>query len=450
MKNKLNYLLLATFIAYNASLTAQHLWTLEECISYAYQNNITIKRQALQTEIAENNYKQSYYNLLPDLGMGASHNFGKGRVADYSTFSYSTDLSSGSMGLRSNLTLFKGFQQINTIKVEQYTFLSLKEQLEKAKNSVALSIATAYLQILFDRENYEITRNQADISKQQLDKTRKLYDVGNVAKGSLLEMEASYTAELVSVTNSKNKLDLSYLSLSQILDLDTMKDFTIVIPEVIVPDTFAENPDSIYLLAIETMPEVKSARFDYESSKKQLAVARGARLPQISITGDYYTQYNLNAERVIDPTNPTVTEKYPVKDQLNDKLYKQLSINLSIPIFTRFLTQKNISNAKISSLDTEFALRQTLLSLRKEIKQAYLDAVNSFESFKARKDALASQEENFKYVQQKYEVGLVSAVDYNIAKNNYLKAQSDLIQAKYQFVFDIKILDFYKGIPIKL
>jgi outer membrane protein len=328
--------------------------------------------------------------------------------------------------------------------------LSAREQLEHTRNSVALAIASAYLQILFDREYYEITKSQAELSKLQLDRTRKLYEVGNVARGSLLEMEASYAAELVSVTNARNKLDLSYLSLAQMLDLDTVKNFAVAIPEVAVPDSFHENPDSIFMLAVENMPEIKSARYALEKAKSQLSIAQGSRLPQLSLTADYYTQYNVNAERPIDPNNPTITEKYPIRDQLNDKLYKQLSINLSIPIFTRYQIQTNVSNAKIGQLDAEYMLRQTMLDLRKEIEQAYADALASFESYQSRKEALISQEENFKYVQQKYEVGLISAIDYNIAKNNYLKAQSDLLQAKYQFVFNTKVLDFYKGKPLSL
>lgn len=431
-------------------LPAQRLWTLEECIAYAYQNNLTIKRQLLQTELAKNNYQQSYYDLLPDLGAGASHNIGKGRVADYTSFSYSNEVNAGSMGLRSNVTLFSGFQKLHAISAQKYAFLSAKEQLEHTKNSVALAIASAYLQILFDRELYEIAKTQADLSKQQLERTRKLYEVGNVARGSLLEMEASYAAELVSVTNAKNKLDLSYLSLAQMLDLDTVRNFAIAIPEVTVPDTFNENPDSIFMLALENMPEIKSARYALEKARNQLSMARGSRLPQLSLTADYYTQYNLKAERPIDPQNPLVTEKYPISDQLNDKLYKQLSLNLSIPIFTRYQIQTNISNAKISQLDAEYMLRQTILDLRKEIEQAHADALASFESYKSRQEALKSQEENFKYVQQKYEVGLISAIDYSIAKNNYLKAQSDLLQAKYQFVFNTKVLDFYKGKTLSL
>lgn len=444
------FMSLSTLLLNLAFLNAQRLWTLEECIAYAFQNNLTIKRQLLQTEMAKNNYQQAYLDLLPDFGAGASHNIGKGRVADYTSFSYSNEVNAGSMGLRSNVILFSGFQKINAIRAQKYAFLSAKEQLEHSKNSVALALASAYLQILFDREYFEITKSQAELSKLQLERTRKLYEVGSVARGTLLEMEASYAAELVSVTNAKNRLDLAYLSLAQMLDLDTIRNFAVAIPEVTVPESFNENPDSIFLLAMENMPEIKSARYALEKARSQLSMAKGSRLPQISLTADYYTQYNLNAERPVDPQTPTITEKYPIRDQLNDKLYKQLSLNLSIPVFTRYQIQTNISNAKIGQLDAEYVLRQTMLELRKEIEQAYADALASFESYKSRREALISQEENFKYVQQKYEVGLISAIDYNIAKNNYLKAQSDLLQAKYQFVFNTKVLDFYKGKPLSL
>jgi len=431
-------------------INSQKMWTLEECIAYAHKNNITIKRQEIQTEITKNNLKQSYIDVLPDFGAGASHNIGKGRVADYSNFSYSNTLNSGSMGIRSNVTLFSGFQKINTIKMEQYNFLSAKENLQKAKNDIALTIASAYLQILFDRELYNLSQSQVELAKQQVEKTKKLYEVGNVSKGSLLEMEASYAAEVASETSAKNKLDISYLTLAQILDLDTLKDFEIAIPEVLVPDSFNENPDTIYHLALNNMPQIKSYEYSLKSAEKQLAIARGGRLPQLTMSADYYTQYNLDAERPIDPANPYITEKYPVKDQLNDKLYKQLSINLSIPIFSKYQLETRIKNAKLSKLDAEFALRQSQLQLRKEIQQAYTDALASFENYKSRKQALEAQEENFKYVQQKYDVGMISSIDYNIARNNLNKAKSDLLQAKYQFIFNIKVLDFYKGNNITL
>ncbi len=434
----------------STTINGQKLWTLEDCIQYAFENNITIKRQELQTQIASNNLKQAYFNLLPDLGAGASHSLGQGRVADYTSFSYTSNVNSGNMGLRSTWVIFSGFQRINTIKVEQYQFLATKENLEKAKNDIALSIASAYLQILFDREFYEVTKNQVEISRQQVEKTRKLYEVGNIARGSLLEIEASYKAEEANLTNAKNKLDISYLTLAQILDLDTLRNFEIAVPEIPLPDTFAENPDSIYYQALMHMPQIKSAENMLASAKSQLAVARGGRLPTISVTGDYYTQYNANEKRMIDINNPTLTESYPIKDQLNDKLYKQVSINLSIPIFTRYQIQTQIANAKINKLDAEYTLRQSMQNLRKEIEQVYTDALGAFQNFKARKIALEAQEENFKYVQQKFEVGLITTIDYNVAKSNYIKAQSEFLQAKYQFVFNLKIIDFYKGKNIQL
>jgi outer membrane protein len=443
-------LVVSTFF-FTEEIKSQKTWTLEECIKYALANNITIKRQELQTEIANNNYNQSKLDLLPDLSLGANHSIGKGRVADYSSFSYSSSISSGSLGLRSSIVVFSGLQKLNTIKMQQYNFLAMKEGLQKAKNDISLAIASAYLQILFNKELLEVTKSQLDVSVQQVEKTKKLFEVGNVAKGSLLEIQAQHAAEVASMTDAQNRLKISYLTLAQILDLDTVNNFSVSIPtDLSVVELFNENADSIYSLALQTMPQIRSAEYNLKSAKSQLSIARGGRLPSLSLSGDYYSQYNLDARRPIDITNPTVTEKYPVSEQLNDKLYKQLSINLSIPIFSKYQTQTRISNAKISKLDAEYALRQSQLTLRKEIEQAYSDAIASYENFKSRSEAASAQDENFKYVQQKFDVGMVNSIDYNIAKNNYTKAQSDMLQAKYQFIFNTKILDFYKGNPIKI
>lgn len=441
------FLLLILFINI---VIAQKKWRLEECIQYAYQNNLTIKRQILQTEIAENRLKQAYFDLMPDLGAGGSHNIGKGRVADYTSFSYSNDLNAGSLGIRSNFAIFNGFKKINLIKAERYSFLSMCEQLEKAKNDIALAIASAYLQILFDKENFEMAQNQVNISQQQLARARKMHEVGSIARGALLEIESSYKADLVTLTNARNRLMLSKLNLAQMLDLDSVEVFEVEIPTVMVPDTFAENPDSIFNIAVEKMPQIKSARYTLQQYDSQLAIAKGSRWPQISLTADYYTQYNLKARRIIDPTEPTVFETYPLKDQLQDKIYKQVSLNISIPIFTKYQIQTQITNSKIQKLDAEYLLRQQILSLRKEIEQAYMDALTAYHSFLARKNAVEAQEENYKYVQQKFDVGLISAIDYNIAKNNYIKVYSDFLQAKYQLVFNLKILEFYKGNSLKI
>jgi outer membrane protein len=457
-KTYFNFLmvLLPLIFSFTVHVKAQKIWNLEDCIGYALDNNLQIKREQLRTELAKNNLFQSKIDLLPDLGAGGSHTFGGGRTPDYSSFSYSNHLSSGNFGLQSTLVLFSGLQKINTIKMNSYNFLLINENYKKAINDISLAIASAYLQILFNRELLEIAKSQISVTKLQVEKTSKLVEVGNLARGSLLDIQAQKAAEDASVTNAQNNLNISYLTLAQILDLDTVKNFTIAVPEGLnIPEMFNENSDSIYHIALGNQPEIKSSEFALKYARSNLAIARGGRAPVLSLTGNYYTQYNLNAMKTIVPYDPltgapAVTADYPVKEQLKDNLYKQISINLSIPIFSKWQIQTKICNAKINVADAEYALKQSQLTLRKEIEQAYADALAAFQNYKSNMESVSAHEENFKYVQQKFDVGLINSVDYNIAKNANTKAKSDLLQAKYEFIFKSKILEFYKGNVIKL
>jgi outer membrane protein len=358
----------------------------------------------------------------------------------------------GNFGLQSSVVLFSGFQKLNTIKMNKYNFMGTVQNLEKIKNDIAINIASGYLQILYAKELRDIASSQLEVTKMQVEKTNKLFEVGNVAKGSLLDIQAIAATEEASLTDAENNLKLAYLSLAQMLDLDTIKNFIIFIPEEIsVPDAFVDNPDSIYQIALDNLPQIKSAEYSLLRAKSQLSIANGARSPQLSLNANYYTRYDYNDKKyaATDYTRSNPLD-YPISDQINNNFYKQISINLSIPIFTKYQIKKNVSNARIYVKDSEFALRQSQLQLRKEIEQAYANALASFQNFKSQSDAVIASEESFKYVQQKFDVGMVNSVDYNIAKNNFTKAKSDLLQAKYQFIFKIKILDFYKGNPIKI
>jgi outer membrane protein len=429
-------------IIYSQEIKAQKVWTLEECIGYALDNNLQIKRQSLLTDEAKNNLDQSKFTFLPDLGVNGNHQIGTGPNSN----SYSVDkaaFNGGGFSVDSRLNLFSGFRRINNVKMYNYNYLGTKKNLEKAQNDISLTIASAYLQILFSNEILEVSKNQLMISNLQVGKTQKLVDVGNLAKGSLLEIQAQAAADEASVTSAQNQLNLSYISLTQFLDLDTVANFKIFIPsELSLPENFIEDPDSIYRIAVNNLPQIKSAEFQLKSSRYQLAIARGSRLPVLDLCGSLGSKYNL---KLSDSTG-----KIPLGRQIDDQYYKQLSLNLSIPIFTRYVTQTSINNAKIAVKDNEFALKQEQLSLRKEIEQAYADALAAFQNYKSREKSAAAYEENFKYVQQKFDVGLINSVDYNVAKNNYAKAKSDFLQAKYEFIFKTKILEFYKGNVIKL
>lgn len=428
---------------------AQKIWTLEECIRYAQEKNIQIKRQELATEISQNNYFQSKMNMLPDLGAGWNHQFGSGRTLSTDSIYrwVNTNVQEGSMGIQSELTVFRGFQNVNEIRKSNFDLKKSLADLEKAKNDISMNIAAGYLQVLLDEELYEVAKSQVELSQLQVDRNKKLVEVGNIARGNLLEIQAQLAREKVNLTNAANNQTIDYLTLTQMLELDSIGNFKVFHPENLTIDESVplQSVQDIFAQAEANMPEVKSSEYFLESRRKELAVRKGALSPTVSLQALYYTRYNPDA---VDYLNPTAN--YGIIEQLKDKKYKQLSINLSIPIFNRYNTRTNISNSKIAVEDAEYSLIQTKKVLYKSIQQAHADAKAAYDNFISRKEAVASSEEAFKYTQQKYEVGMSSAVDFNIAKNNLTKAKSDLAQAKYEYIFKTKVLDFYKGVPLKI
>jgi outer membrane protein len=462
----------AVFIVNLCTGYCQEVWTLEECIDYAHENNLQIKRQELTARMSKNNFNQSKFNILPNLNAGASRNMNFGRSIDPFTNEFITEnTNADNYYAQSGLNLFNGLQTYNTIQAYKYQFLQNSEDVTKARNDITLQIALAYLQILFNKELVEIAVSQYEVTLLQIEKTKKMVDVGNIAVGELYKMEAQAASENLNVTNARNNLKLAFLDLTQLLDLDSAEGFDIVLPvglEVTL-NTELEDVSTIYQAAIEFLPEIKSAEYQLKAYERYLAIQQGRRSPQISMRGTYYTGYSdarskIDINSISDQTigylggdlNQPVTAPsygttdYPYKEQINDNAYKSLSLSISIPIFNNRQVETSISNAKISVMDSKLELDQTKQILYKEIQQAHADAVAALEKYKSSTEAVKSNEEAFNYTQQKFDVGLINYVDYNISKNELLKANSELLQAKYEYIFKIKILDFYMGKPIIL
>ncbi|MCK4465669.1 MAG: TolC family protein [Bacteroidales bacterium] len=429
-------------------LKSQEFWSLDDCLNYALENNIQLKRQELASKISENNYFQSLIDVAPDLVGFGRHNFSSGKTVNLEDYTYiNTTFYDGYMGAQSQLTLFNGFQKINTIRQSKFNLLGSIEDIGKAKNDLVLNITGAYLQILFNHELLEVATGQLEVTGQQVDRTSKMVELGKISKGELLEIQSQAAAEKLNVTNAQNQLILSYLSLIQLLRLDSIGDFKIIKPENIDMDKeiLITSVRSVYEYAKKNFPQIKSAEYNLKSLEKDLAIARGQRSPQINLTGTMYSRYS---ELAHDPLDPTST--YALNKQLSNNLYKQVSVNLNVPIFNRWLVQNRISNAKINVLDAIYNLDQNKQILYQEIQQAHADALAALEKYHSSFEAVESREEAFYYTQQKFNVGLTNSVDYNIAKNNLTRARSDLLQAKYEFIFKSKILDFYQGNPISL
>lgn len=443
MMKKKKWIVICTAMMLMApGVRAQKQWSLEDCIQYALDHNIKIKRQELAAKTSSNNYMQSKTNLLPEVGAAYYQNFNYGRTVDPTTYDFvNQNYKSQSMGASADLTLFNGLQNYNNIQKRHFDLMTDLQQLEKVKDDITLNIATAYLQILLNQELLEVAKAQYDVTQLQVDKTRKLVDVGNKALGDLLQIQAQAASDKLEVTNAQNDVKVSYLALTQLLDLDSTGGFEIVPPQITQPNEGAvlQNVDDVYSFAEKEMPEIKVAEYKLKSAEKQLAMARGVRSPSLTLSAQAYTYFSELQE-----------EYYSHNEQLKNNLSKTITLGISIPIFSKFETQRDISNAKIARNDAELQLRETQLDLYKTIQQAHSDAVSALDKYKSALEAVKSNEEAFKYTEQKFGVGLVSVVEYNEGKKNLTKARSDLAQAKYEYIFKTKILDFYMGNKIQL
>ncbi len=454
------------------------IWSLEKCILYAIENNIQVKQMELSSEYNSNILFQSKLGVLPNLNAGATHSWSFGRALDETTYEFTKDqtVMSDNIYVSSSVTLFNGLQTLNTIKLNQYNLMASLEDVDKIKNDISLSIALAYLQILLNLELLEVTNSQLEITNLQIERTRQLVEAGSLAQGSLLEIQAQAAAEELQQVNISNQLDISYLTLTQLLELDSVGNFQIEIPDLPLPEEkfLLESVNEIYSDAERVLPQVKSADYQLKSSEMGLDIARGARSPRLSLSGSYGTRYSNILKKytlvpgetsdplpigTVEGTGETVytfpqplviSENYPFGNQFTDNATYGVQFNLTIPIFNGWQTNTTISNAKISVLNSKYDLEYTKNMLYKEIQQAFADAVASLKKYRASEKALSSMEESFRYTEQKFNVGMVTSVDYNTAKNQLISVQSDLLQSKYEYIFKTKVLEFYRGNPLSL
>ena len=457
MKKFLIFIFTGLLSSQGLIFSQQKEWSLEDCIRYSIENNIQIKQQVIQTEFQKNSVDLAKLNLLPTINGSASHNYSFGRALDQTTYQYTNHKNSQSNNFYfgGSLNLFNGLQNYNTIKKTQYELLAGEQDLQNIKDNIAMSVALDYLQILLNKELVTATGNQLQITLQQIEKTRKMVDAGSVARGNLLQIESQAAQEEVQLINMKNQLDLSYLNITQLLELQTPVGFEIVVPEISI-DTNAiisGNIDEIFSVAQGSRPEVKSSELKLTASEYNLKISRGERSPHISMNNSFSTGYSNIREKIlgIDPvTSLPITDKYPFAEQVNDNINWGIGFTMNIPILNGWQVNKNISNSKLSIQSSRYTLEGTKKQLYKTIQQAYTDAVAALKKYNASMKAVTYSEESFRYTEQKFNVGMVTPVDYNAGKTQLLNAQSDLSQAKYEYIFKTKVLDFYKGIPLNL
>jgi len=431
------------------------IWTIEECVNYAYENNIQIKQQVLNTQYNENTVKQSKIQIAPNLNANTSYMYATGRVLDQSTYLYKNqDQNSQNIGISSGMTLFNGLQQANTIKQNKYALMASTEDVENLKNDIAVNIALAYLQILLNKELLQVAESQLEVSNLQVKRTKSFVDVGNLPEGNLLEIKAQVSREEMLVIEASNRLHISYLNLTQLLDLDTLDNFEIAVPDLdnLLDTNYIVPPiETVFSDAQNFRPEIRGAQYRLESSVMSLKVAKGAHSPRLTLSGNYNTLFSDTRRKIsLDPSGGIIDEDYPYWNQIQDNRNWGIGLGLSIPIFNGWMVNTNVKNAKLNIENYQLELKNTRNILYKEIQQAYADAVASMKKYKASQNAVISMNEAFRYTEQKFNVGMVNSVDYNTSKNQLIGAQSELLQAKYTYIFLINVLEFYRGNPIIL
>lgn len=430
------------FAAFQAN--AQKVWTLEECIEHALSHNIQVKQQQLQVATGEATLKQDKLNLLPSLNGFASHGYNWGKTIDLYTNEFATKRTqSNDFSLGSSLTLFDGFQKLNKMRQSQLDLEATHYDVDKFMDDISLSIATAYLQILFYKENLHIADNQLEATNLQVGRLTKLVKAGATAEGDLYNLKAQQAAEQTAVTDAHNNLSIAYLTLSQMLDLPSAEGFEIESPDLEMGSqtVLTANPQQVYEYALEHQPDIKSSEIKLRSAEYILKQAQGGVYPTLTLQSSIGTGYSEIASQA---QHTTFTE------QLGDNVNKSLSLRMTVPIFNGYATSTATAKSKINLENSRYNLETTRLNLRKTIQQAHADATAAFEKFNSSKVSVDASKESFRYAEQRFLNGMMNAVDYNNAKTTLEKSESEMLQAKYNFIFKSTVLDFFMGKPINL
>lgn len=430
--------LVILFSLFIITVEAQQQFSLQQCIDMALEKNLSVKLNAAAMENAEQQVIANQGNRLPNLNGSASHNYNFGRRIDPFTnqFANSRTLSQG-FGLSSSVELFNGFQSTNQVKQSQTDYERSRYDAEANKNDITLSIAASYLQILFFEEKIINDERQIQFTQQQLERTKKLYDAGATTKTSVLEIESQKATEELQLVNDQNQLTLSYLSLRQQMQME--EEFSIVQPNLeqwLVAAEMNQSTGQIYDAAISTLPVIKSSELSLKSAEVGYKVAKGGMYPRLSVSSYYGSGYS-SLRREFEGSN--------YGTQLRDNISPNIGFDLTVPIFNGYRTKTNMNMARIGIESRRLELEQQKLNLKTQIESAYADALASLKKYKATEKSLSTLKETFSFAQKQFEVGEINSTDLNSIKTRMSNAESELLQAKYDYVYKTKILEFYQG-----
>ncbi|HEY0651994.1 MAG TPA: TolC family protein, partial [Chryseosolibacter sp.] len=438
------------------------VWTLKECIDYALANNLSVQRSQFDVESAEVTKMQAKGAMLPSLNASVSNGFNWGRSINPVTNTFTTqEIRSLSPNANSSVTLFNGLRIQNTIKQSNKDYQAAEQDLQKAKNDLMLNVINLYVNVVFNKELLENAKFQLSSSQQQFERTKKQVEAGSLPKSNELNLDAQVATNEVTVVNNENALNLSLLQLKQALQLPGSTEMDVEIPQLEVEDLLIENSSQeIFELARQALPEIKAAQLRVNSSYYAVKASRGNLYPRLTLNGSINSNYSSANDRAIliptgveivpnntpvgyfsGPTgnvvvygydyNPTgtYTDGYGYRDQLQDNIFRQLGLTLSIPILNGFQARANVQRAVISRNVAEINQKLASQTLRQSVETAYNDAFAAAKTYNASTRQVQAREEAFRMTKQRFDIGAANYVEYQVAENDLFQAKSDLARA---------------------
>ena len=426
----------ALLLAGGAARAQADAWTLADCIAYALDHNLTVQQSELAVEQRDVELSTAKARRLPAFSASASENlsFGRGLTAD-NTYSNSNTTST-SFSLGGELPIFQGFDISNGIKLGELNLAAATADLEKARDDIRVAVAQAYLQILYNQELLRVAREQAAHDEQLLEQIKERLSAGKVSAAEVSAQQATLAQSRQSEIQAEGNLRISLLDLTQLLELPSPEGFSIVTPEVGDPSKILlMRPEAIYEEAVTVKPSVEAARLNVGYAELNIARAKGAYLPSISLSGGLGSNYYTNSKY----------SSQPFGEQLKNNFSQYVGLSMNVPIFQRFNVRNNVRNAQLNLKGQQIQFESVKKALYKEIQQAYYNAVTAQARYEGSRESAASAREHYELTEEKYKVGKAGVADYNDARNNWLRAESDHIQARYECLYQARLLDFYRG-----
>lgn len=432
---QLNKIIISLLIIVSTIFTAsaQKQYTLMECIEIALENNRNIKQQELNSRQREIAYSQARADLLPNLNASAGQSFVFGRSIGIDNVYENSNSSQTNFGIGADITIFDGLRMKHNIDARKADMYASVADLEKMQDDIIMSVSTAFLQVLLNKELLSIAENQIKTTEADYARRKALVESGRMAEGELFEIEAQQAREELNIVQAENNLKLALLDLAQIMELESFSNFDVVVPpvETLIDETALLTSEAVYQSALEHRPEIRSMQYRLESSEKEILMARSQFYPTLSFGVNMGTGYYNMSGRPNDNFN----------SQIKNNISNSLGFNLRIPIFNRFQIRNNVDLARLAIANTKLELDKTKLDLRKRIEQAYFNAVAAASRWEAAKKSVEASDEAYRFTEEKHESGRANSYELFLAKNNQTQALSEEAQAMYEYAFRLKILE---------